>query len=308
MARRVFLTGGSGFVGSAMIDELLNRGWAVRALANRRAVRRADAVELVRGELFDAAALAEGLAGCEAVIHLVGIIAEQPGRGVTFERIHAEGTRAVVDATRRAGVRRYVHMSALGTRPGAVSRYHRTKHEAEEHVRASGLDWTILRPSMIHGPGGDFMRMEAAWARGRAAPFLFMPYFGAGTAGRGGAGKLQPVDVRDVARAFVDALEKPATVGKTYPLAGAQVVTWPEMHRAVAEAVTGRRRRWVMPLPAWWAKALTRVAPAKLLPFNREQVEMSQEDNTAEMGEFVRDFGWTPAAFEERLKAFAADL
>src|SRR5215208_5826486 len=122
-------------------------------------------------------------------------------------------------------------MSALGTRSDAVSQYHKTKYKTERYVMESGLDWTIFRPSMIHGAKGEFMKMEAAWARGEAAPFLFMPYFGAGALGRGGAGKLQPVSVKDVAGAFVEALGNPKTVGEIYPLAGAQVVTWPEMHR-----------------------------------------------------------------------------
>src|SRR4029079_943824 len=123
-----------------------------------------------------------------AVIHLVGIIMERRHKRVTFERIHFEGTHSIVDAAQRNGIRRYLHMSALGTRHDAVSTYHRTKYAAEEYVRASGLDWTIFRPSLIHGPRGEFIQMEAAWARYKAPPFLFMPYFGRGFFGRGGAG------------------------------------------------------------------------------------------------------------------------
>ena len=111
-------------------------------------------------------------------------------------------------------------MSALGSRPDAVATYHRTKFEAESYVRASGLDWTIFRPSLIHGPRGEFMTMEAGWARGRRAPFLFMPYFGGGLLGRRDGGLVQPVYVRDVARAFADALENPATIGEVYLIGG----------------------------------------------------------------------------------------
>ena len=84
-----------------------------------------------------------------------------------------------------------------GSNPGALRTIHLQYH-AEQDVRASGLEWTIIRPSMIHGPGGEFMNMEARWARRTAPPFLFMPYFGAGMFGRGGAGALQPVYVGDV--------------------------------------------------------------------------------------------------------------
>src|SRR5262252_7117141 len=109
-------------------------------------------------------------------------------------------------------------MSALGTRPDAVSTYHKTKFAAEQYVRGSGLDWTIFRPSLIHGPKGEFLQMEAKWARYAAPPFLFMPYFGAGPFGTGGAGKLQPVYVKDVARAFADALSNRKTIGEIFPI------------------------------------------------------------------------------------------
>jgi NADH dehydrogenase len=309
MAKRIFITGGSGFVGTAVIQELLARGNQVTALVHRRGLDSAIAgrVTTVEGGLFDAAALNKGLAGCDAAIHVVGIIMENWKQGVTFHRIHFEGTRGVVDAARRSNVRRYLHMSALGTRHDAVSTYHKTKYMAEQYVRNSGLDWTIFRPSMIHGPKGEFMRMEAKWARRRSAPFLFMPYFGAGAMGRGGAGLLQPVSVNDVARAFADALENPRTVGEIYPLSGSQVVTWPQLHHITSQAVVGRRR-WVMPLPAWYARALTYAMPAGLLPFNRDQVIMSQEDNTADMTKFVKDFGWTPGGFEEQIKEYASQL
>jgi len=235
MARRIFVTGGSGFVGSAIVGELTRRGHRVNALANRRDLPTSDLVTPVRGNLLDSSTLDRGVAGCDAVIHLVGIIDERPKQGVTFERIHVEGTRAIVEAARRAGVGRFVHMSALGARPNAPSRYHQTKYAAEQIVTSSDLDWTILRPSMLHGPGGDFMRNAARWARKQSPPYLFMPYFGPGLLGRGRPARLQPVYVDDVARAFADALDNAKAVAQTYPLPGAQTLTWPEFEQTIAD-------------------------------------------------------------------------
>jgi uncharacterized protein YbjT (DUF2867 family) len=302
----VFVTGASGFVGSAVVEELLARGFGVNALVRRGTVVATDSggdVRTIVGDLFDAKALDDGMGGANGVIHLVGIIAEKPSKGVTFERIHHQGTRSVVEAAERNGVRRYVHMSALGTRPGAASNYHKTKYEADQFVRGSSLDWTIIRPSMIHGPRGEFMKMEAGWARRKSPPYLFMPYFGAGLFGRGGAGLLQPVYVKDVARAFVDALEKPRTAGQSYDLGGPEKMTWPQMHQAVAMALTGKPRM-VAALPAWYARFLAAVTPGFLLPFNRDQVIMSQEDNTCDLTHFRADFGWEPKAFGEVLESY----
>src|SRR5438874_4866187 len=167
MPQRVFVTGGSGFVGSAVIEELLKRDYGVHALVNRNLALLDQRLRTFSGSLFEADVLDRGMQGCHAVIHLVGIIQERPSKGVTFERIHYEGTVSVVEAAKRNGVKRFLQMSALGVRPDAVSEYHKTKYRAEQYLRQSGLDWTIFRPSLIHGPRGEFMRMAAKWARGK---------------------------------------------------------------------------------------------------------------------------------------------
>jgi NADH dehydrogenase len=308
MAKKVFVTGASGFVGSAILRELSRRAFAVTALARRKNPPQiAGDIRQVHGDLSQSAVLDEALRDCDAVIHLVGIILEDPARGVTFQQVHVEGTRSIVEAARRAGVKRYIHMSSLGTRAGARSEYHKTKWRAEQLVRASGLDWTIIRPSMIHGPSGGIMEMEAKWARKQAPPFLFMPYFGAGPLGLGGAGRLQPVYVNDVARAFVEAIGNPLTIGKTYDLGGAEQMTWPEMHRASAQAIVGKNRL-TMPIPAWYARMLAAIVPRSILPFNRDQVIMSQEDNTCDLAQFQKDFGWQPAGFSQALGEYARAL
>lgn len=307
MADRVFLTGGSGFVGSAILAELLARGHGVNALVHRGKLLTSDPrVREIQGDLFDSTILDQGMEGCAAVIHLVGIIMERPSRGMTFERMHIEATRRVVDAAKRNNVARYIHMSALGTRPAAVSDYHRTKSNAEQYVRDSGLDWTIFRPSLIHGPGG-FMRMEARWAKKLAPPFVGMPYFGKGVFGLGGAGLLQPVYVSDVARAFVQAIDTPASIHKTYDLAGPQRFTWPELHEASAKGIVGKRRL-TAPLPAWFAKLLASVGLGPLLDFSRDQVIMSQEDNVGDPMPFETEFGWKFRPFRDALREYAGKL
>lgn len=306
MSARVLVTGASGFVGAAVVDELLARQYRVRALTHRREIS-LSGVESVRASLFNPEALDRAITGCDAVIHLVGIIMENPSKRITFERIHHHATRNVVNAALNAGVRRYIHMSALGSRPDAVSNYHKTKFAAEQYVRSADLDWTIFRPSLIHGPKGEFMQMEAKWARMKAPPFFFMPYFGAGPLGWGGAGMLQPVFVKDVARAFVDAIDNPKTIREIYLLGGTEQVTWPRMHEIVSTAVVGKPRLSIA-MPVWKARLLAGMGLGPLLGFNTDQVIMSQEDNTCDLSKFVDDFGWTPQGFEGSLKTYAGQL
>ncbi len=306
MAKRIAITGASGFVGKAIVHEAASRGFAVHAIVrseNEKLV--GENVSTFKGDLFDAASLDRAMKDCDAVIHLVGIIAEQPSKGVTFQRMHVEGTRAAIEATKRAGIKRYIHMSANGTRPDAVSEYHKTKFAAEQLVKASGLDWTIFRPSMIHGPKGEFTKMETDWAKGKSVPWVAMPYFGAGLLGTGGAGKLQPVFVNDVARAFVDALVNEKTVNQTYAICGNETVTWPQMHKTFAAALADKPNRATIAIPAWYAKAIATIVPGGLLPFNKDQVQMSQEDNVADMTGFSTDFGWTPRGLGETVGLYA---
>ena len=306
--RSVILTGGSGFVGTAVLKELVHRGWHVNALVNRGALAEGgDDVTPIRGDVFDAAALDRGMAGCTACVHLIGIIRENRRKGVTFDRMHVDATRQVLHAAARNGVTRYVHMSAIGSRPDAPSAYHRTKFAAEQSVRFCGLRATILRPSMIHGPGGEFMKMEANWARGRAVPYLFMPYFGRGVLGLSGAGLLQPLFVDDVARAFVDALDRDGTIGQTFEIGGPDRVSWPQLHHDVSVAVTGKSKRAIA-IPAWYAKLLTRVVPSPLLPFNLAQVQMSEEDNVTDLRPFERAFEFVPSGWKQSLASYAGKL
>jgi NADH dehydrogenase len=135
----------------------------------------------------------------------------------------------------------------------------------------------------------------------------FMPYFGAGIFGFAGAGKLQPVYVQDVARAFVETLENRKTVGEVYPLGGPDVLTWKQLHQTVSQAVIGKRR-WVMPIPVWAGKFYAAIGVAPILGFNRDQVLMSQEDNTCDLTKFKDEFGWEPQPFESTLRGYAAQL
>src|SRR6058998_3097644 len=287
--RRVFVTGGTGFVGRTVVQALRAAGCAVRCLVRRgseRDLRGLGAIERIEGDIMSRESLDQGMAGCDAVIHLVGIIREHPSIGATFERVHPQGTINVLEAAAAVGTRRYVHMSALGTRAGARSRYHRTKWAAEEAVRSSGLAWTIFRPSIIYGHGDGFVTMLARMLR----RLPVVPVIGSGRA------RLQPVPVELVAEAFARSVRMATTEKHAFDVAGCDAVTMLELLDIVGAAVGRRRVRKVhVPLGAMrpLARLLHRLPGFPVTP---DQLRMLEEDNTGDAKPFLSTFGFKPPA------------
>ena len=297
---KVLVTGGTGFVGRAVLSQLHAERHAVRLLVRRPSTDQARAavdrygVELCEGDVLAESSLAHACAGMDAVVHLVGIIAEF-GRQ-TFESVHARGARNMVDAARAQDVRRFVHMSALGTRPGAASRYHQTKWSAEQSVRRSNTAWTIFRPSIIYGPGDSFVSLFVRISR--FSPVL--PMIGSGKS------RLQPVRVEDVAACFARALTDPHAVGRTYDLCGPIPLTLREVLGSILQ-VTGRHRL-LLPLPLGWmrlqAAMLESLYPGLFQrppPLSRDQLLMLQEDNVGQPEAALEQFGLSPVSFEAGL-------
>ena len=158
---RIFISGASGFVGHHTIQALVSQGHAVRCLVRKPtpALLTIPQVETVQGDVTSPTGLQQAMSGCDAVIHLVGIIRAFPQRGITFEKLHIEATRNILTAAQEAGVSRFLHMSANGAGPDCPEAYGATKWQAEELVRQSGQQWTIFRPSLILGHDGAFTRM-----------------------------------------------------------------------------------------------------------------------------------------------------
>ncbi len=304
-ARLVTVVGGSGFVGRHVVRALARHGYRVRV-----AVRRPDLafhlqplggvgqIHAVQANVRFPHSLDAAMAGADAVVNLVGILA--PDGRQTFRSVQAEGARAVAAAAARAGVSRLVQMSALGAAPDSASEYATSKAEGEAAALESGVAAVVLRPSVIFGPEDGFFNRFAALAR--MLPVLPIV---------GGATRLQPVFVGDVAEAVVKGVDGSAAAGRVYELGGPEIVTLKELVDAVLR-ITGRNRP-VIDLPFGLGRiqagameivnTLTLGLLPKELSITRDQVELLKVDNVVSEaarteGRTLEGLGITPAAFE----------
>lgn len=249
MAGLVTVFGGTGFIGTQVVRALARRGWRVR-VACRRPQRGYDLqpfgdvgqIQLKRADVTSRDQVEAAAAGADVVINLVGILYATPGRG--FEAVHVEGARTVAEAARAAGVKRLVQMSAIGADPDSPSKYARTKAEGEAAAHGAFPGATIVRPSIVFGPGDGFFNRFAQMAAFTPA----LPLFG------GGETRFQPVYVGDLAQAFARIVADPATAGHIYELGGPQAYSFKQLMQIVCRET--HRPRMLVPLPHLAASAI----------------------------------------------------
>jgi NADH dehydrogenase len=290
----IFLTGGTGFVGSHIASALRDEGRPVRCLVrnpSRAGALDALGCELARGDVTDVSSLRESLTGCDAVIHLVAIIAGKPQ---DFERVMEQGTRNVVDAAKDAGVRRFVLMSALGVSAATkdLVPYYHAKWEMERTVETSGLEHVIFRPSFVFGRDGGVMPQFTRLVR--LLPVT--PIVGPGTQ------RIQPIDVDDVAAFFARAVDLPEAAGHAYEIGGPEILTWNELWARLQDALGKRRPTLHLPFGLMRAQAafLERLPKP---PLTRDQLTMlAAGDNTCDVGPALRTFGLTLRSLDEQIR------
>jgi NADH dehydrogenase len=297
----VLLIGGTGYVGDAMRPRLRDAGYTVRLLvrdAGQATRYGAEGYATAVGEVADVESLARAMQRVDAVINLVAIIREH-GQA-TFERVNYQGSVNVVDAVRRAGLRRLIQMSALGAGNLPDYPYHYTKWRAENYVKDSGLDWTIFRPSIVFGPGEQYQFVTALADVVRKAPLI--PVVGDGSS------RFQPIHHDDVADCFSLALRDSATIGQTYEIAGPEVVTYEQILDECARALGKHKRKLHVPVALMTpAVALLEALPFVEAPVTREQLKMLKLDNTTQHNAAPALLGHAPQPFLGQLGYIADD-
>ncbi len=292
MGQRVCIIGGSGFVGRSIVDQAITAGHQV-TVGCRHPERARDLMvkgaSLAAVDVTDGQGIEAAVANQDTVIYLVGLLFEK-GRQ-NFVAAHRDGVVRVLEACKQAGVKQYLHMSALGAGEVVESSYAATKGEAETLVRHSELNWTIFRPSIVYGANDDFFNQFKAMS----AMLPVMPVIS-------GSSQFQPVWVEDVARAFVCSIGNRHVTGQRYDLGGPKVYSFQAMLELLM-AELGRERLFI-PLPGIAAKMMAifgSLLPTP--PITLDQLKLLTHDNTVEGEAFPAQFG-SAAALEQVLPSY----
>lgn len=296
---KVAIIGGTGFVGSYLVDALLHKGHRVSLLVRPGSDHKVGAhanIVTVDGDVGSMQALESAVSGCDAVIYCIGILRENRSRGVTFEALQYQGVVDTAEAAKKAGINRFLLMSANGVDQRATP-YQKTKRLAEEHVLASGLDATIFRPSVIFGDPRGRMEIATQVYQDIVKPPIPALGFHNGLSPAKGRLLMSPVHVEDVAAAFVAALEDPESAGKIYHLGGPDDVSWADLIRCVAQAAD--KSKWIVPFPVSAMKLIAAIFDwLPFFPVTRDQLTMLAQGNCVADGDLERLLGYRPRRFD----------
>jgi NADH dehydrogenase len=300
MAKVATVFGGSGFVGRYIVKRLAKEGWVVRV-----AVRDTEKAHFLQpygnvGQIVrmpvpiqDEQAVREAVDGADAVFNAIGLLFE-PGGAQTFDEVHVNGPERIARLSAETGVKRLIHVSAIGADKESESVYARTKADGEAAILKQFPQATLLRPSIVIGPEDGFLNFFAQMAR--VSPAL--PLIG------GGKTRFQPVYVGDVADAAMVCVQESKTKGKTYELGGPKVYTFKQLMELMLKEI--RRKRLLLPIP--FGVAQLQAGVAELLPkplLTRDQVTLLKQDNVVQKGALsFKTLGLEPQAIEAILPTY----
>lgn len=296
---KVAIIGGTGFVGTNISRHLIDAGHRPRLLVrpgSEQKVAQPEHCDIVLGDVADPAALDRCLEGSDAVIYLIGILREFPSRGITFDALQRVGVEDTIAAAKGQGVDRFVLMSANGVHVEGTS-YQRSKALAEAALKASGLRWTIFRPSVIFGDPDGRMEFCSQLKKDIIDSPMPAPLFYSGLFPKNAGGfELAPVHIDDVAAAFVLAVNESRTESQTYSLCGPARLSWKAILTTIAAA--SGKTKLMLPAPAMAIKATASLLDRyPWFPISRDQIQMLMEGNVCFENDSFARLGLTPTPF-----------
>ena len=290
---KVALFGGTGFVGSYIIDELLKNGHEPVVLVrdgSESKLNNSEKCKIISGDVNDVKSIKNTIEGSDAVIYCIGIIREFPRKGITFEKLHFQAAKECIDISKSLGVKRFIMMSANGVKVDGTG-YQKTKYLAEEYLKFSNVDWTIFRPSLIFGDprGGDRPEFCSQLKKDMLSLPFHAPNFHPGLNPLN-AGKfaMSPIHIKNVAEFFVKSIELKESIKKTYCLGG-EAYYWKDIISTIAKSYG--KKKWTVPAPAIGVQILATVLGRfSWFPITKDQISMLLEGNVCESEEYYNLF------------------
>ncbi|HZS79312.1 MAG TPA: NAD(P)H-binding protein [Ktedonobacteraceae bacterium] len=293
----ILVTGASGYIGRHLVARLVQEGEKPRCLV--RNVKRAASIlpaagiELVQGDTTQLASLETAVQGVETIVHAAFLTADRKESAPhQYEKTNVEGTANLIQAAKKAGVRRIIEISGLGTRPDKPGSYMQGRYLAEQMLKESGLDWTIIQPSVLFGKDAPFIKGLTDLIH--TSPVV--PLIG------GGKIQLQPIYVEDVVTVILHVLREPErTRNKTYTIGGPEYYTFTQVIDLLLHTMHAKRLKAPAPrlLVGVGAAVMEAVLPKP--PLTKAAMMLFSFDNTTSLNSVERDFGFTPLSFKRYL-------
>ena len=296
---KVALFGGTGFVGSYIVKELIKQGYTPKVLVrpgSEKKLVHSEKCEIVSGDIFNKNSINEVISDVDATIYNIGIIRQFKRQGITYEKLHFQGAKNCIDIAKQNGVNKFILMSANGVKLNGTG-YQTYKFQAEKYLRASVLNWTIFQPSVIFGDSSGLMEFCSQLKKDMLnLPFPAPLFFDGIIPLNAGNFSMSPIHVSDVAKCFVNAISNDKSNFQTYQLGGSKDYNWKEIISIISKSYG--KNKWAIPAP---------VLPIKLIallldqfpwfPISRDQLIMLLEGNTCNSEKAYKDFQLQPKDF-----------
>ncbi len=299
---KVAVFGGTGFVGKYILNALKKKQYDIYTLVrlgSESKISHIQNINIVSGNIDSPTSIEQTLMNCSAVIYNIGIIREFKSKGITYKKSHFDYAKLVIDQAKKYNIKHFVLMSANGVKLNGTG-YQSTKYLAEEYLKASGLNYTIFRPSLIFGkPNNDQEFCSQLRDTMLKLPIPAPIFFEGIDLFKAGQFSMSPIHVENVADFFSKAVLTKDYYMQTYHLGGTEDFNWKQIIQTISKAL--RKNKWMMPAPVMPIKILTKLFDRfSFFPITHDQITMLLEGNTCDSKELFDTFEISPILFNHR--------
>ena len=299
---KVALFGGTGFVGKYLLKSLINHNHEIYTLVrngSENKINDFDNINIINGSPNNQTSIEQTVMNCSAIIYNIGIIREFPSKGISYQKLHYEYAKNIIDKAKDYNIKHFILMSANGVKEKGTG-YQHTKYLAEEYLKNSGLNYTIFRPSLIFGaPKNDQEFCTQLRDTMIKLPIPAPLFFSGFNIFQAGQFKMSPIHVENVADFFVKSIQNEKHYMQTYELGGLNEYNWKEIITHISLAL--KRKKWMIPAPATAVKLIALLLDRfKFFPITRDQITMLLEGNTCNSKDLFEQFEIIPIEFSAK--------